>query len=122
MSDSVATSFLGRTLRRRSFLRVAGATAASSALVLAGCGKDTRSDPGTSDTATLSFKKRRYGLLNFAYLLEQIEAAFYQKVVNAFPPISLPPTRLLSLICATTKSFTASSSSRCWLPTPTTRR
>lgn len=85
MSDSVATSFLGRTLRRRSFLRVAGATAASSALVLAGCGKDNDPDPGTTDTVTLTFKGDDTGLLNFAYLLEQIEAAFYQKVVSAFP-------------------------------------
>ncbi len=87
MSDSVATSFLGRTLRRRSFLRVAGATAASSALVLAGCGKDDNPTPtpGTTGTVTLTFKNDDTGLLNFAYLLEQIEAAFYQKVVAAFP-------------------------------------
>lgn len=84
MTNSEATSFLGRTLRRRSFLRVAGATAASSALVLAGCGKDITPAP-TSDTATLSFKNDDSGLLNFTYLLEQIEAAFYQKVVDAFP-------------------------------------
>ena len=84
MSNSEATSFLGRTLRRRSFLRVAGATAASSALVLAGCGKDDTPTP-TPTNATLAFKQDDSGLLNFAYLLEQIEAAFYQKVVDAFP-------------------------------------
>ncbi|OWP62655.1 Tat (twin-arginine translocation) pathway signal sequence containing protein [Hymenobacter amundsenii] len=87
MSDSVVPSFLGRTLRRRSFLRVAGATAASSALVLAGCGKDDNPNPtpGPNAVATLTLTGDDNGLLNFAYLLEQIEAAFYQKVVTAFP-------------------------------------
>ncbi|MBT9391875.1 ferritin-like domain-containing protein [Hymenobacter sp. NST-14] len=84
MINSEATSFLGRTLRRRSFLRVAGATAASSALVLAGCGEDPAPAP-TPDTTTLGFKQDDTGVLNFAYLLEQLEAAFYQKVVEAFP-------------------------------------
>lgn len=83
MSDS-ASSFAGRPLRRRSFLRVAGATAASSALLLAGCGDDDDSTVAPS-TTTLSFAKSNTGLLNYAYLLEQLEAAFYQKVVDAFP-------------------------------------
>ncbi|RSK51313.1 ferritin-like domain-containing protein [Hymenobacter rigui] len=78
------TSFLERTLQRRSFLRVAGATAASSALVLAGCGSDDNPKP-TNTTASLTFSSNDNGLLNFAYLLEQIEATFYQKVVDAFP-------------------------------------
>ena len=89
MSDSVVPSFLGRTLRRRSFLRVAGATAASSALVLAGCGKDDDPNPNPTGPVTLTFQDTAAGndtgILNFAYLLEQIEAAFYQKVVDAFP-------------------------------------
>ncbi|RSK45933.1 ferritin-like domain-containing protein [Hymenobacter perfusus] len=84
MSDSVSTSFLGRTLRRRSFLRVAGATAASSALVLAGCGDDTPT-PVVNTTSSLVFANSDLGVLNFAYLLEQLEAAFYQKVVDNFP-------------------------------------
>lgn len=83
MSDSVSTSFLGRTLRRRSFLRVAGATAASSALVLAGCGDDTPTP--VTNVVTITFANSDIGLLNYAYLLEQIEAAFYQKVVDSFP-------------------------------------
>lgn len=77
-------SFPGRTLRRRSFLRVAGATAAASALVLAGCGDDETPTP-TTGTASLVFAQSDVGVLNYAYLLEQLEAAFYQKVVEAFP-------------------------------------
>lgn len=85
MSDS-AFSFLGRTLRRRSFLRVAGATAASSALVLAGCnGDDDEVVTPTTPTDTLIFANSASGLLNYLYLLEQLQAAFYQKVVDAFP-------------------------------------
>lgn len=77
-------SFPERTLRRRSFLRVAGATAAASALVLAGCGDDETPTP-TTGTASLVFAQSDVGVLNYAYLLEQLEAAFYQKVVESFP-------------------------------------
>lgn len=84
MSDAVS-SFLGRTVRRRLFFRVAGATAATSALVLAGCGSDNEEPAPTTDTSTLNFGAGDNGLLNYAYLLEQLEAAFYQKVVDAFP-------------------------------------
>ncbi|RPD50094.1 ferritin-like domain-containing protein [Hymenobacter sediminis] len=85
MSDS-AFSFLGRTLRRRSFLRVAGATAASSALVLAGCSDDDDEVVApTTPANTLIFANGTSGVLNYLYLLEQLQAAFYQKAVDAFP-------------------------------------
>ncbi|GGG30765.1 ferritin-like domain-containing protein [Hymenobacter glacieicola] len=84
MSDS-AFSFLGRTLRRRSFLRVAGATVASSALVLAGCDSNDDTETPAPTTASLTFSNDNFGLLNYVYLLEQLEAAFYQKVVSSFP-------------------------------------
>ncbi|TGD81236.1 ferritin-like domain-containing protein [Hymenobacter wooponensis] len=77
-------SFLARTLRRRSFFRVVGATVATSTLVLAGCNDNDDPEP-TSSTPTLTLGSADNGLLNYAYLLEQIEAAFYQKVVDAFP-------------------------------------
>lgn len=71
-------------LVRRSFLRVAGATAASSALLLAGCGSDDTPTP-TSTGTIVTLTADDNGILNLAYLLEQLEAAFYQKVVDAFP-------------------------------------
>lgn len=91
-STSIFRLLSARPVQRRTFFRVAGATAASSALVLAGCADDepTPIDPteqsftlGTGDT----------GLLNYAYLLEQLEADFYTRVVAA-PPADLSPAEL----------------------------
>ncbi|MCB2376063.1 ferritin-like domain-containing protein [Hymenobacter sp. BT635] len=71
-------------MRRRSFFRVAGATVAASTLVLAGCGDDPKIEP--TDTGTvISIGDGENGLLNYVYLLEQLEATFYQKIVDAKP-------------------------------------
>ncbi|KQR71256.1 ferritin-like domain-containing protein [Pedobacter sp. Leaf176] len=72
------------SLGRRSFLQFAGASAAGMALVAAGCKKD-RNFPAMNGT-TLDFKDD-FGVLNYAYALEQLEAAFYIKVASA-PPSS----------------------------------
>jgi Ferritin-like domain len=69
-------------LERRSFLRYAGAGAAVVALVAAGCKKDRR--VYTDFGVTLDFKDDA-GVLNYAYALEQLEAAFYIKVASAPP-------------------------------------
>lgn len=60
---------------RRSFLRYSGASMAVGGLLLAGCDDDSedsnnRIDVGTGDN----------GVLNYAYALEQLEAAFYTQV------------------------------------------
>lgn len=78
------SAFPERALHRRTFLRVAGATAASTALVLAGCNSDDDT-PTPTTGPSFTFTGDDNGLLNLAYLLEQLEAAFYQKVVEAFP-------------------------------------
>ncbi len=77
------------SLQRRSFLKYAGAGAAAMALVAVGCKKDHDSTP--SDGATLNFKDDK-GVLNYAYALEQLEAAFYIKVASA-PPSSFTTTQ-----------------------------
>ena len=66
-------------IKRRSFFMYAGATAGATALVLAGCKKDDNNSntPGTIDVGTGD-----YGVLNYAYALEQLEAAFYTMVIG----------------------------------------
>ncbi|XWW47608.1 ferritin-like domain-containing protein [Fibrella sp. USSR17] len=66
-------------LGRRLFLRYAGITAASASLLITACSKNEMAtglspqsvDLGTGDT----------GILNYAYALEQLEAAFYTQVI-----------------------------------------
>ncbi|TCD08200.1 ferritin-like domain-containing protein [Pedobacter frigidisoli] len=74
------------TVGRRSFLQYAGASAAGIALVAAGCRKDRNFPAVPSTGATLDFKDD-FGVLNYAYALEQLEAAFYVRVASA-PPSS----------------------------------
>jgi len=77
----------GASMARRSFLRYAGVGAASVGLLAtAACHKDHNVntnngvDIGSGDT----------GILNYAYALEQLEAAFYTQVV-ATPYVGISP-------------------------------
>ena len=76
------SSILEAKLQRRSFLQYAGAGAAIVALTAAGCKKDR--DVNVNMGTTLDFKDD-FGVLNYAYALEQLEAAFYTKVASAPP-------------------------------------
>ncbi|MET4081860.1 rubrerythrin [Pedobacter sp. UYP30] len=82
-NELLDSSLMKSALGRRSFLQFAGASAAGLALVAAGCRKD-RNFPPISTGATLDFKDD-FGVLNYAYALEQLEAAFYVQVA-ANPP------------------------------------
>jgi rubrerythrin len=62
-------------IKRRSFFMYAGATAGATALVLAGCKDDNNGDPSAIDVGSGDG-----GILNYAYALEQLEAAFYAEV------------------------------------------
>lgn len=62
-------------IKRRSFFMYAGATAGATALVLAGCDKDDNNNPSLLDVGSGDG-----GILNYAYALEQLEAAFYARV------------------------------------------
>jgi hypothetical protein len=75
-------SILNARLQRRSFLQYAGAGAAGIALIAAGCKKDRQTAPMTG--VTLDFKDD-FGVLNYAYALEQLEAAFYIQVASNPP-------------------------------------
>lgn len=61
----------------------AGATAGATALVLAGCTKDAATP--VIDSGPISLGTGDASVLNYAYALEQLEAAFYAKVSAALP-------------------------------------
>jgi len=82
------SSILDAKLERRSFLQFAGAGAAIVALTAAGCRKDR---PIVTSGVTLDFKDD-FGVLNYAYALEQLEAAFYIQVASA-PPSAFTQTQ-----------------------------
>ncbi|GAC1379363.1 MAG: hypothetical protein NVS3B25_31400 [Hymenobacter sp.] len=65
-------------IKRRSFFLYVGATAGATALVLAGCKNSPDAGP-----ATVSAGAGDTGVLNYAYALEQLEAAFYTEVRKA---------------------------------------
>lgn len=75
-------------LKRRSFMKYAGFAAVSSALIATGC-KDILDelpisvpvDPDDYVNQTVMLGGGDTGVLNYAYVLEQLEAAFYIKVV-----------------------------------------
>ena len=75
---------LGQSATRRSFLRMlgVGGTVVLLPSVFAACGDDddTGTNPGNGATLDLRID---VGILNYAFALEQLEAAFYQSVVGA---------------------------------------
>ena len=81
MSDTVASTLLTRAMQRRSFFQVAGAAAAASALLLTGCDDDS----ATPTEQRLTLGEGEKGILTYAFILEQLESAFYQRVVTTPP-------------------------------------
>jgi len=80
-SDSQEVQPLYVPIKRRSFFMYAGATAGATALVLTGCSKDD--DPSTNNGDTVNVGatgSNDLGVLNYAYALEQLEAAFYTQL------------------------------------------
>ncbi|WP_246012713.1 ferritin-like domain-containing protein [Albibacterium bauzanense] len=68
-------------LKRRSFLKYAGAGVAVTALAVAGCKKSDNHMPNPEDGEY--FGSGDIAILNYAYALEQLEAAFYTKVAES---------------------------------------
>ena len=66
---------------RRLFLRSAGlATSLGTIVIAAGCSDDDNEIPGMGDAVDLG--SGDIGVLNYAYALEQLEAAFYSQVIQ----------------------------------------
>ncbi|GAB3854365.1 hypothetical protein GCM10028822_24180 [Hymenobacter terrigena] len=90
-SPQPAQPLLAR-IKRRSFFMYAGAAAGATALALAGCSKD-ETTPSSAANGNVSFGTGDASVLNYAYALEQLEAAFYAKVA-ALTASPLLPTEV----------------------------
>jgi hypothetical protein len=66
-------------MQRGKFLKYLGVSSAATALLIAGCDDDD--NPGMN-TAGVDLGSGDTGILNYAYLLEQLEAAFYVQVMT----------------------------------------
>jgi len=75
--DAAFTKPLYTPIKRRSFFMYAGATAGITALTLAGCDDDSDDNSNFIDVGNGDV-----GVLNYAYALEQLEAAFYAQVIG----------------------------------------
>ena len=83
---------LGAARTRRDVLKIMamGGAVVFLPTVMAACSKDEVTNPGRNDTPnsgnalTIDFAKGDIAVLQFAYLLEQLEADFYTKVVANF--------------------------------------
>ncbi|WP_299703616.1 ferritin-like domain-containing protein [uncultured Pontibacter sp.] len=69
-------------MQRRVFLRYAGASAAAATLLFTTTSCDDDDDNGPMDPMAVDLGSGDTGILNYAYALEQLEAAFYTEVVT----------------------------------------
>ncbi|MEI9920175.1 MAG: ferritin-like domain-containing protein [Bacteroidota bacterium] len=72
-------SALDQSIRRRSFIKYTGLTTGVAMLTIAGCKED---DDNTPAAGTVDLGSGDIGILNYAYALEQLEAAFYISVAS----------------------------------------
>ncbi|WP_159472586.1 ferritin-like domain-containing protein [Dyadobacter sp. 3J3] len=85
-------------LNRRLFLRSAGVATAVGTLALGACKDDDDTvTPTTPATGTVDLGSGDVGILNYAYALEQLEAAFYEQVVKTpYTGITAAETTILT--------------------------
>jgi len=78
--EEITVNTKNEALKRRTFLRYAGAGVAIATLTVAGCKKNHNDMPNPEDGEY--FGSGDIAILNYAYALEQLEAAFYTKVAD----------------------------------------
>jgi hypothetical protein len=82
MKTTTQESFLeGQAMARRSFLRFAGASAVAAGILTTSACSKLDDDIDTSKTQFYNLGTGDIAVLNYAYALEQLEAAFYTQVV-----------------------------------------
>lgn len=77
--ENEQTDFFSSSVHRRSFFKYAGAGAAGLALTISGCKIQSKA-------SGYNLGKGDFAVLNLAYALEQMEAAFYTRVTQNFYP------------------------------------
>jgi len=90
MENNVETKEMNpATTSRRNFLRLSGLTLAGTGLLIAGCNNDDDGGNGPSNNQLPGIRNGvfdlgggDFGVLTYAYALEQLEADFYTKVVT----------------------------------------
>ena len=100
MKTEITKTSGGANLQRRAFLQYAGAGAAAIGLLAAGCKKELAAVPQKTSSTGIDIGKGDLAILNFAYALEQLEAAFYIQLVNN-PYVGITPheVALFTQIC-----------------------
>jgi rubrerythrin len=82
--EALTEKNISSPMKRREFFRFTGLSAAAAALIMPGCKQieDFIGDPKTPvDVKAVVLGSGDIGILNYAYALEQLEAAFYTQVV-----------------------------------------
>jgi hypothetical protein len=83
--DTLVSNGSGRGTDRRKFLQLSGLALAGTGLFLVGCEDDDGdiiNDDNPPGGETFDLGSGNLGILNYAFALEQLEAAFYTKVVE----------------------------------------
>lgn len=93
--------FMKKPIGRGGFLKYTGVVLATTGLVMAGCKKDKKTEeeetPPVTEDKGVNLGSGDIGILNYAYALEQLEAAFYTKVMESpFSGMTAEETQILS--------------------------
>lgn len=81
VSNSTDKTLLEQRMHRRKFLFFSGAAASVALVAVTGCQEDTYSENDPNKVIGINLGSGDVGILNYAYALEQLEAAFYTQVI-----------------------------------------